>query len=155
MKMKYIAMFLFVVFLAMFAFVTSPLWAQSTTLPAELEIRPTLCPCEVVLLEAPNGVHEVLAEFSDNAPADIDLLIGAGGSSSPPSMDWIFTPGVNSTITQVTRREVWQFSMVDDLNEINRGATNVVLFTMEIPLTASLTRIEINDDDKNVILIWP
>lgn len=135
--------------------ISRPLWAQSSTLPSGLEIRATLCPCEVVLLDAPNGVHKVLAEFSDNAPADIDLFIGAGGSSSPPSRDWIFTPGVNSTITQVTRRQVWQFSMVDNLNEINRGDREVVLFTMEIPLTAALTKIVIEDDDRNVVVMWP
>ena len=154
MKMKsWIAALLIVAVVLMIAGVTSPLWAQSSTLPPELEIRPTLCPCEVVLLEAPRGVHTVVAEFADNKPARTDLS-GAGGTSNPTSTEWIFTPGINAAIT-VTRREVWEMSFVDSLNEINRGATNVVLFTMEIPLTASLTRIEINDDDKNVILIWP
>lgn len=98
----------------------------------------------------------MLAEFTDRKAIVVGpSLIGAGGSPSPSSTNWIFVPGVNSNVTKVTKREIWQASWTDTLDEIGLGATDVVLLTYNIPLTADLTRIVIDDDDGNSILVWP
>ena len=154
---KYVISILIGMILVTGSLIAQPLWAQTSTLPAELEIRPTLCPCEVVLLNAPNGVSSVTAEFTDNKAMVVigPSLIGAGGSADPPSTEWIFTPGMNTTSSRVTKHETWRVSYTDTLNEINPGDTEVLLLTMTIPVTAEITKIMVKDNDRNTVLRWP
>lgn len=153
-KIKFIS--LIAVIAIFLALSLSPILAQSTTLPPSVEIRPTLCPCEIVLLDAPRGVSGFLAEFTDSVATSVGPnLIGAGGSSATPSTEWIFQSGVTSSIQNVSKREIWQVAWSDTLDEIGLGSTNVLLHTYLIPTTASVTKIVIDDDDGNIILVWP
>ena len=139
----------------MILFPSTPLFAQSSTLPSIVKIRPTLCPCEVFLEEVPMGVSGMLAEFTDRKAVVVGpSLIGAGGVSTPSS-EWIFVPGITTNVSKVTKREIWQASWADTLDQVGIGAIDVVLLTYNIPLTAELTRIVIDDDDGNVIVVWP
>lgn len=134
-----------------------PLFAQSGTLPSSVEIRPTLCPCEIVLLDAPTGVSGFLAEFTDSAAKVVagPNLVGAGGNTAPSSTEWIFVPGGGSTqLLQVTVREIWQVVWDDLLDELGPGR-DVVILTHDIPVTASLTRLIVDDDDGTRIVTWP
>ena len=154
--MKYVVTLLIVLVLVMGSLAARPLWAQSGALPAIVEVRPTMCPCDLVLLDAPRGVSGMLAEFTDRLATVVGpSLVGAGGSAAAPSTSWIFVPGVNSTVKKVTKREIWQAAWTDTLDEIGFGATQVVLLTYNIPLTAELTRLEVDDDDGNRIVTWP
>ena len=161
--MRYLIVGLIALAVTITALSFSPLFAQSPpvptvlsgTLPSEVQIRPTLCPCEIVLLDAPRGVSGMLAEFTDRKAVVVGpSLIGAGGVSTPSS-EWIFVPGITTNVSKVTKREIWQASWADTLDQIGIGTTDVVLLTYNIPLTAELTRIVIDDDDGNVIVVWP
>ena len=168
--MKYVVTLLIVMVLVMGSLAARPLWAQSqpalliesataeqqATLPLKIEVRPTMCPCELVLLDAPRGVSGMVAEFTDRLATVVgSSLIGAGGSANPSSTSWIFVPGVTSTVNKVTKREIWQASWTDTLDEIGLGSTDVVLLTYNIPLTADLTSLKVDDDDGNIIVSWP